>query len=137
MGILTTELPPEDVEAAREQIRKLGKSSRKWRRFRWFGIVTAILFLGLCGLFLWGLRQLGRAPVVISLASREASVTHEEAESMFETAAQRARGEARAFVGLVAFWFLGVMTLAHCLMNWKRHVREALIAKVLRVLLRA
>jgi len=100
------ELTPAEVELTDRLVPRLEERSRQWRWFRW---VLLVLSLGMLTLL----------PVVLTQPSTpstspELTRLYGAIQAMF------------LFLGL-----LGAVLLWICLLNWRRDVRDALIAKVL------
>ncbi len=128
---MLAQLEPPEFGLAEKLVARFEKGSRQWLRNRRFALIIPILLIGFAAFCFWFLDRTD--PESHLSWMREGQVLDADMVRSYVDSRLRAlRSEMFLFfVGVVSVG-AAVAILIACLARWNRHLRDALIAKVLR-----
>jgi hypothetical protein len=124
-------LTPSEIELADKLIAGLEKRSHLWKRVRWLILLVGIACVILAILVCWHLDHMSIQNLEDWVIEGE-DLRGERIKTYVELKIFFLRKTFTIFVQAVVMVGAGGLLLVTSLMNWNRHLRDALVAKVLR-----
>ncbi len=124
----------EESEYIRKLVRKYEKDNKYWPWLRWFTLISAIACMASAAYIFYRLYNLQESfSSVFSLPRKE--YNSESVKLFVEGNLMSLRLEFILFVRMLIQEAIGIVFLVYSLANWKRHVKQTIILKLLRNLI--
>ncbi len=125
------ELNPDEIKYIERRILRLEKDSRHWKWMRWAGLFIAFLSWGSAAYTYLKVTEIINL-VTSSLSLTGTNVDLKGIELLVEGRISTLRLEFVTLLGAALKTIFGGAFFVYCLLNWNRHIKSGLIAKVLR-----
>ncbi len=124
----------EETEYIRKLVRKFEKDNKYWPWLRWFTLIAAIVCIGSATYIFYRLYNLQESlSSVFTLPKKEYNA--ESVKLFVEGNLMSLRLEFILSVRMLIQEAIGIALLVYSLANWKRHVKQTIILKLLRTLI--